>query len=115
MRRDDVADKRDFPAYTYYVYYAYAHMHAGRGQPSLPSLAPNQSVKMAYRGRSMRSHWKPRRLGRVSFGERPPPLPPKQLLYVAAILSAAAVALSAVRLVYVVVAGPPGEHARLDG
>ena len=63
----------------------------------------------------MRSHWKPRRLGRISFGERPPPLPPKQLLYVAAILSAAAVALSAVRLVYVVVAGPPGEHARLDG
>ena len=74
-----------------------------------------EPIKMVYRGRSMRSHWKPRRLGRVSFGERRPPLPPKQLLYVAAILSAAAVALCAVRLVYVVVAGPPGEHARLDG
>ena len=82
----------------------------------MPDLRIIEYQEMVYRRGTMRSNWKPRRLGRVSFGERRPPLPPKQLLYMAAILSAAAVALSAVRLVYVVVAGPPGEHARrLDG
>ena len=53
----------------------------------------------------MRSHWKTRMLRRVSFGVHPP-LPPKVLLYVAVILSAAAVVLSA----GIVATGPPGEH-----
>ena len=58
----------------------------------------------------MQSHWKPRKLGRVSVGKRPP-LPPKLLLYAAAILSAVGVVLSTGIAAYTAITGLPGKSA----
>ena len=55
------------------------------------------------------SHWKPRRLRRVSFGKLPP-LPPK-LLYAAVILSVAGLVLSTGIAAYTAITGLPGKNA----
>ena len=58
----------------------------------------------------MQSHWKTRKLRRVSFSKRSP-LPPKLLLYTAAILSAAGVVLSTGIAAYTAITRLPGKNA----
>ena len=57
----------------------------------------------------MQSHWKPRRLRRISFTKRRP-VPPEPLLYAAAILSVAGVVLSTGIAAYTAITGPPGKN-----
>ena len=64
-------------------------------------------------GHSMHSHRKPRRLRRVSFGRRTP-VPPKLLLYTAAILAAAGLVLSTGIAVYTAITGLPGKNTYLQ-